>query len=347
VVTIGRLFTRRGDIARHIFPIAVFDLVRYSHYIAGRPTNIAILSTLLIGVDMISTTLVALIAPSFVVGISLIEACWLAWKNRNTDARFQWHEVWLSLADLAGRKLLAFLPLSLATPIFALAWEHRIFTVTLDSALMVILLFVGQEFCYYWYHRCSHRIRFFWATHAVHHSPNQLTLSSAYRLGWTGKITGSAMFFAPLVWLGVRPEVVLATLSLNLLYQFWLHNEWMPKLGWLEYVLNTPSAHRVHHASNATYLDANYGGVLIVFDRLFGTYVEERDDEPCRYGLTTPTHSCNPFVVELEHWMSLARDMKSSPDPWTALAYVFHPPGWRHDGEGETTEALRERARIG
>lgn len=294
---------------------------------------------------MESLTRIALYASLFVVGASLIEAWVLSRKNRNSATPLDWHEVWLSLADMVGRKLLALLPLSLATPIFAFAWEHRIHTVTIDSALAVFLLFIGQEFFYYWYHRASHRIRFFWATHAVHHSPNQLTLASAYRLGWTGKLTGSAMFFAPLVWLGLRPEVVLATLSINLLYQFWLHNTWMPKLGWLEYVFNTPSAHRVHHASNVNYLDANYGGVLIVFDRLFGTYLEERAEEPCRYGLVTPTRSHNPLVVEFEHWVSLARDVGSAKDVSSAVSYVLRPPGWRADGASETTEDLRRQAR--
>ncbi|RDU97253.1 sterol desaturase family protein [Trinickia dinghuensis] len=296
---------------------------------------------------MNTSTQISLVATSFVVGVSLIEACWLTWKNRRTDTPFQWYEVWLSLVDMIGRKLLAFLPLSLAAPVFAFAWAHRIHTVTLDSVLTLLLLFVGQEFCYYWYHRASHRIRFFWATHAVHHSPNQLTLSSAYRLGWTAKLTGSAVFFTPLVWLGVRPEVVLAVLSLNLLYQFWLHTTWVPKLGWLEYVINTPSSHRVHHASNTAYLDANFGGVLIVFDRLFGTYVEERKEEPCRYGLTTPMTSANPLVVELSQWVYIARDLKSARSLRTALGYLLLPPGWRPDGSGDTTEALRQRAKAG
>lgn len=157
---------------------------------------------------------------------------------------------------------------------------------------------------------------------------------------------GAAMFFTPLVWLGVRPEAVLAILSFNLMYQFWLHNTWMPKLGWLEYVFNTPSAHRVHHASNLDYLDANYGGVLIVFDRLFGTYVAERADEPCRFGLVTPTRSRNPFVVELEHWASLARDVATARDAWTAIRFVLLPPGWRPDSQGETTEELRRRSLV-
>lgn len=287
---------------------------------------------------------ITLFATAFVVSVSLVEACFLARKARQQGKAYPWHEIGLSLVDMIGRKLMVLLPLSLATPIFAFAWDHRLFTVEINSALAVLLLFIGQEFCYYWYHRASHRIRFFWATHAVHHSPNELTLGTAYRLGWTGKITGTAVFFAPLVFLGVRPEVVLATLSLNLLYQFWLHTTWIPKLGWLEYVFNTPSAHRVHHASNVDYLDANYGGVLILFDRLFGTYVEEREDEPCRFGLVHPTTTHNPIVNQFEHWVSLFRDMARAGSVWNAIGYVIMPPGWSHDGNGETTESLRRQA---
>ncbi len=290
---------------------------------------------------MLTTEKIAYFVMAFIVTVSLVEGVILWRRRRGTSNPYSWKEVWLSLGDLAGRNLSVLLPLSLATPVFHFAWEHRLFTVTLNSALMVFLLFIGQEFCYYWYHRASHRIRFFWATHAVHHSPNQMSLASAYRLGWTGKITGSAVFFAPLVWLGVRPEVVLATLSANLLYQFWLHNDWMPKLGWLEYVFNTPSAHRVHHASNIDYLDANYGGVLIIFDRLFGTYVEERADEPVRYGLVHPSTTANPIVNQFEHWVSLFRDMAKSAKPWHVIGYLMMPPGWEPDGKGTTTENLR------
>ncbi|VXC71243.1 Fatty acid hydroxylase [Burkholderia sp. 8Y] len=290
---------------------------------------------------------VSLYVLVIVLAASMIEAIWLSRKHKGTKKAFDWHEVWISLTDLVGRKLLAFVPLSLATPFFAFAWEHRIHTVTANTPLTVFLLFIGMEFCYYWYHRASHTVRFFWATHAVHHSPNQLTLSSAYRLGWTSKITGAALFFTPLVWLGLKPEVVLAALSINLLYQFWLHATWIPKLGWLEYVFNTPSAHRVHHASNAAYLDANFGGVLVIFDRLFGTYVEERADEPCRYGLTTPTTSHNPIVVQTEHWASLAKDVFRAKSVSQAIGFVLRPPGWLPDGEGETTEALQKRSQSG
>lgn len=142
----------------------------------------------------------------------------------------------------------------------------------------------------------------------------------------------------------MRPEIVAAAISINLLYQFWIHTTWIPRLGWLEYVINTPSAHRVHHASNVEYLDANFGGVLIVFDRLFGTYVAERNDLPCRYGLVTPTTSRNPLVVEFEHWRSLVRDVLTTRSLGTALGYLLRPPGWRPDGDGDSTEALRRRS---
>ncbi|MCA3186998.1 MULTISPECIES: sterol desaturase family protein [unclassified Cupriavidus] len=289
---------------------------------------------------------VTLLATGIIVAASMVEAAFLARRARQQGKTYPWHEMGLSLVDMIGRKLMAFLPLSLAAPIFALAWQHRIFTVEINSALAVLLLFIGQEFCYYWYHRASHRIRFFWATHAVHHSPNELTLGTAYRLGWTGKITGTAIFFAPLVFLGVRPEVVLATLSLNLLYQFWLHTTWIPKLGWFEYVFNTPSAHRVHHASNVDYLDANYGGVLIIFDRLFGTYVAERGEEPCRFGLVHPTTTHNPLVNQFEHWISLGKDMMASGNLPSAVGYLLMPPGWAPNGQGTTTEELRQRHKL-
>jgi sterol desaturase/sphingolipid hydroxylase (fatty acid hydroxylase superfamily) len=202
----------------------------------------------------------------------------------------------------------------------------------LDTWQAILMLFIGQEFCYYWFHRASHRIRWFWGNHSVHHSPNELNLSAAYRTGMFAKLIGSPIFFVPMVWLGFLPQVVMATLSLNLLYQFWIHATWIPKLGWLEYVFNTPSAHRVHHASNTEYLDANFGGVLIVFDRLFGTYVEEREDLPCRYGLTKPITSYNPLRVEFAEWISLAKDLRNARSVKAVLGYLFMPPGWQPDG---------------
>ena len=259
---------------------------------------------------------------------------------------YDWRESLASFVIAVGQRLIGVLAAALLWPLFAWVHGHRLFTVNVASPGGVIALFLGVEFFYYWEHRLSHRVRWLWATHSVHHSPERLNLSAAYRLGWTSLLSGIPLFLVPMMWLGFPPTAVLAMTALNLLYQFWLHTTWVPKLGWLEYVFNTPSAHRVHHASNVDYLDANYGGVLIVFDRLFGTYVEERADEPCRYGLVTPTTSRNPFVVEFEHWATLIRDVFTAKSVWIAINHVIQPPGWLPDGGGETTEELRRKGKA-
>lgn len=220
-------------------------------------------------------------------------------------------------------------PASLAGPLIGLAWRHRLATIPLNGYASFAVLFLGQELCYYWYHRAAHRVRWFWASHAVHHSTNGFNLGAAYRFGWTGRLAGSTLFFVPMIWLGFQPASVFAALSVNLLYQFFIHIEWAPKLGWLEFVLNTPSHHRVHHAANRDYLDANYGGVLIVFDRLFGTLVVERDDLPCRYGLVEPLTSNNPIKIAWHEWLSILRDLRGARSWRDVLGYVFGPPGWR------------------
>lgn len=240
--------------------------------------------------------------------------------------RYDWRAFAATLADVVGRRAVDALGLSLAAPLLLWAHAHRLTTIELDDVAAFAALFVGVEFCYYWHHRAAHRVRWFWATHCVHHSPNELTLAAALRLGWTGQLSGAALFFAPLVWLGFAPMAVLAAVALNLLYQFWLHATWIPKLGPLERVLNTPSHHRVHHACNPSYLDCNYGGVLIVFDRLFGTFVAERADEPPRYGLTTPMRSHNPLRIELHEWLALASDLAAARGWREHLITVFGPP---------------------
>ena len=278
-----------------------------------------------------------LVALPGVLVLSLVEA-WVLSRRQAYD----WKAMAVSIGDLFLRTAVGiFLPLSIVAPLIALAWQHRIATIALDSWQAVALLFFTQEFCYYWYHRAAHRVRWFWCNHAVHHSPNELNLAAAYRIGMLGKLTGVGLFFLPMVWLGFAPRVVFATLTLNLLYQFWIHATWIPKLGWMEYVFNTPSAHRVHHAANLDYLDANYGGVLIVFDRLFGSYRPERADLPCRYGLVQPLRSYNLLQVEFNEWRKLGRDLLGARSAGAVLGYLAMPPGWQPDGRGMTTEDMR------
>jgi sterol desaturase/sphingolipid hydroxylase (fatty acid hydroxylase superfamily) len=194
----------------------------------------------------------------------------------------------------------------------ALIWQHRILTIPLDQWWAILLLFLGIEFCYYWYHRAAHEIRWLWATHAVHHSARHLNLSAAYRLGWTGWLSGNFLFFLPLCWLGFHPITVTLGLAVNLTYQFWVHTELIPKLGWVEGVFNTPSHHRVHHAANPEYIDRNYGGVLIIFDRWFGTFTAERSDLRPIYGLTHPLRSYNPMTIVLYEWHRLFQDLSKA-----------------------------------
>jgi sterol desaturase/sphingolipid hydroxylase (fatty acid hydroxylase superfamily) len=280
------------------------------------------------------------VALPVVVLVSLVEALVLSRRQA-----YDWRATAVSLFDLVARVgIQIIVPLSIAAPVFYLAYTHRLFNIPLDNATAFFTLFIGQEFCYYWFHRAAHRVRWFWCNHAVHHSPNDLNLSAAYRIGMIGRLTGNGVFYAPLVWLGFPGKIVFAMLSLNLLYQFWIHATWIPKLGWLEGIINTPSAHRVHHAANLDYLDANYGGVLLVFDRLFGTYKPERDDLPCRYGLVTALTTYNPLRIEFHQWTQLARDLAKARSLRAVLGYLFMPPGWSPDGNGTTTEDLRRRA---
>jgi sterol desaturase/sphingolipid hydroxylase (fatty acid hydroxylase superfamily) len=277
-------------------------------------------------------------------GAVILEGLVLHYKYGNYDWRATGATIVNSLIRFGVQVAL---PMSLAVPIFALASEYRLTTIAINGVLAFVILFVMHEFFHYWAHRASHRIRWFWANHAVHHSSNQMSLAAAMRLGSFGRLMGIAAFHAPLVWLGFPKEAVLATLSLTLMYEFWIHAPWIPRLGWLEYVLNTPSSHRVHHAANLDYLDKNYGGVLIIFDRLFGTYVAEKEDVEIRYGLVEPELSNNPITIEFVEWRKLLKDLLEARSLRAVLGYLFMPPGWRPDGQHQTTEALRERESQG
>ena len=269
------------------------------------------------------------------IAIATLEALFLALVMRKN---YNWRAYFASLADALGREYIvaSFLTISLAAPIIGFAYRHRLFTIPLDTTAAVVVLVIGQDFCYYWFHRASHRIRWFWATHAIHHSSNELNLGASFRFGWTGRLTGSSVFYVPMIWLGFAPGPVFIALGFNLLYQFWIHTEWIPKLGWLEYVLNTPSHHRVHHAANAEYLDRNYGGILIVWDRMFGSFVSERDDIPCRYGLVKPLLSNNPFVIGFHEWAALLRDAWRARSWRERLMCVIGPPAPHPDADRST-----------
>ncbi|MCX7892446.1 MAG: sterol desaturase family protein [Burkholderiales bacterium] len=291
---------------------------------------------------MLTLGTLPLVVIPIVVATAALEGVALARRR----GRYDWRAFGVSVADLVGRQLLLLAPISLAAPFLAAAYEHRIVTVPLDTGWGLAILVLGQELCYYWLHRASHEVRWFWASHQVHHSPNELNLAAAFRVGWTGRASGVLIFYLPLAFLGFDPVAIYVVHTLNLLYQFWLHADWIPKLGPLEWVLNTPAHHRVHHAANPEYLDANYGGILIVWDRLFGTFVAERPGVAMRFGQVKPVTTYNLLAIEFGEWTAMLRDLTRA-DGWRErLARIFAHPAWRPDGQGLTAANLR-RARRG
>lgn len=186
--------------------------------------------------------------------------------------------------------------------------------------------FVAVEFTYYWFHRASHSIRWMWATHAVHHSASELVLPSAIRLGWTELFSLGWLFFAALMFAGFPPLLVVTLLSLNLLYQFPLHTEAVGRLGPLEWILNTPSHHRAHHSNNPGWIDCNFGGVTILFDRMFGTFRAEPRGGGLTYGLVHPLLSRNPIRIALHEWHRMFKEMGAASGALARLRIAIGQP---------------------
>jgi len=203
-----------------------------------------------------------------------------------------------------------------------------------------VLLFLADDLAYYWFHRVSHESRVFWASHVVHHSSRHYNLSTALRQTWVPMTY--LPFWLPLLLVGFAPWMVLLAQAWSLIYQFWIHTERVRRLPrFLEAVLNTPSHHRVHHGANEVYLDRNYGGILIVWDRLFGTY--EPEGERVRYGLTTNIETFNPVNVAFHEYIDLWGDVRRARTWRTRLGLALHGPGWRPPEEPELEVSASSR----
>ncbi|MGB0837941.1 MAG: sterol desaturase family protein [Flavobacteriaceae bacterium] len=239
-----------------------------------------------------------------------------------------------------GNVFIGILAKSFTYGFLLLCYQFRLFEIPFTWWAW-ILVFFAEDFTYYWQHRIGHESRFFWASHVVHHSSKKYNLSTAVRQTWTGAFTG---FFFPawMALLGFHPLMIVTQGSISLLYQYWIHTEMIHKLPkWFEFIFNTPSHHRVHHGTNPQYLDRNHAGILIIWDRIFGTF--EPEVEKPVYGLVENLQTHNLFVVAFKEWAGLFRDMfTKAKNPWQALQYMFKPPGWRHDGTGKLSEDLRK-----
>lgn len=206
-----------------------------------------------------------------------------------------------------------------------LSWVHSFAPMVWNESILTWLLtYVVVDFVFYWHHRMHHEVRIGWAGHVNHHSSQYYNLSTALRQGWTELVT-QIPFYLPLAFLGIPVHMILGCLAINLLYQFWIHTELIRTLGPLEFVMNTPSHHRVHHGSNDRYIDRNYAGTFIVWDRLFGSF--ELESEPVVYGIKHNLTSYNPLIVAFHEWQEMLRDVRLSRSWKGRWACVFGSPG--------------------
>jgi len=222
-------------------------------------------------------------------------------------------------------------------------WVYQYRLIDFDwqsSVISLLAAYILVDFAYYWYHRAIHEVRFGWAAHVTHHSSEYFNIGTALRASFADAPM-EPLFILPLALLGIDPVVLVGTLSLNHLYQYWLHTQHVPKLGVLEWFMNTPSHHRVHHGRNIQYCDRNLGGTFIVFDRMFGTFAEE--EEPVDYGLRHQLHSRYLLWVIFHEWVAIFRDIRRARNLREAFCYTFGPPGWAPDGQSESTRVIRQR----
>jgi sterol desaturase/sphingolipid hydroxylase (fatty acid hydroxylase superfamily) len=264
--------------------------------------------------------------PAFGLVVLLFAVIEMVWRRR-AGRGYDFGSLGGNLGVMLGRGVTSLLTGGIIATVQFAVFALAPFQWSIDDWRTWVVGFFVLEFFYYWQHRFSHTIRWLWTSHAVHHSANEFTLPAAFRLGWTAAISGGWVVLLPMALIGFHPLVIGALLVVNLRYQYFLHTEAVGKLGPLEWVFNTPSHHRVHHGSNPEYLDTNFGGVLIVFDRLFGTFVEEREDTPVVYGLTKPVTSNNPFVIAFHEWGNLWNDLKRARTPAQVLTAMFGRPG--------------------
>lgn len=275
-------------------------------------------------------------------------------KNFGDKNLYKWKDLVSSLTIGTGSAVVAALTKTVAAIlIFTVAYE--LFNPEVDGVrtnifgwqsfgyvwYVWIVCMLLDDFAYYWFHRQNHMVRFFWAAHIVHHSSDNFNLGTAVRNGWF-TIIYKPFFYVWIVILGFPPEMLLVCLGIESLWQFQLHTKYVPKLGFLEKFINTHTMHQVHHAKNIEYMDKNHGGILNVFDRMFGTWKELDESIDIEYGVTSPPNSYNIWTILSHEYKNIWADMKKSTNWWHKFKYCFGPPGWSHDGSTMTIKQIRE-----
>jgi sterol desaturase/sphingolipid hydroxylase (fatty acid hydroxylase superfamily) len=276
--------------------------------------------------------------PGFIL-LVLIE---MIWARAKAPEKYEPRDTLISLGMGVGSNVAGLLTGSLVVALYFAIHPYRLLDIGWQWWAWG-LCFVLDDMAYYWFHRFAHRVRWMWASHVNHHSSQHYNLSTALRQTWTGTIALGFLFRMPLVLIGFHPAMIFFCVGLNLIYQFWFHTEAIHKCPrWFEAVMNTPSHHRVHHATNPLYLDKNYAGVFIVWDKMFGTFQPELDGTRIHYGIVKQLGSFNLLWVAFHEWIGIAKDVWNA--PWgSKFGYVWRPPGWSHDGSRDTSDTIRER----
>ena len=246
-------------------------------------------------------------------------------------SRYEWRDYWTSIS-LGTIKLVMLGVCGLfVVVLFAKVYEHRIFTLDPLMWWTWALLFFADDFCYYCYHRVAHRVRLFWTEHVNHHSSEYYNLGTALRQSTLEPLYGF-IYWLPLAWIGFHPAAIAVQAGVNLLYQFWIHTEVIGRMGWFEKIFNTPSHHRVHHGTNGIYIDKNYAGILIIWDKLFGTFQEERADVPVKYGLVENIHTYRLDKVIFHEFAHMLREAWNAKNWRHKLGWIFRGPEWTPNG---------------
>lgn len=261
--------------------------------------------------------------PGFIL-LLLAELILNAYDQRNL---YETKDTLSSLTMGLGNVIIGIWGKLLVLGTYYLLYQIRIFTLGWDWYIWIFAFF-ADDFSYYWFHRKSHEIRYFWASHVVHHSSQKYNLSTALRQTWTGNLTGAFIFWIWMPLIGFHPLMVMTMQSISLIYQFWIHTETVGKLPRpIEYIFNTPSHHRVHHGSDPIYIDKNHGGILIIWDRIFGTFQPEIFRPT--YGLTRNINTYNPIKIAFHEWIDIFHNLRNAKSVKEAFLYTFGRPGWK------------------
>ena len=270
------------------------------------------------------------------IALIVVEVLINAKKNLNL---YQFKDSAANITMGLGSVVIGLLTKTFAFFVFLWIYQFRLFEIP-NTWWMWGLLLLADDVTFYWYHRSAHEIRFFWAAHVQHHSSEHMNFSVALRQSW-GEPFIKFLFYMWLPFIGFNPVYILIMQSISLVYQFFPHTKLVGKLGPIEWIFNSPSHHRVHHATQVQYLDKNHAGILIIWDRMFGTF--QKEIEVPIYGITENINSFSPLKIASHEYISLWQDIRRAKKFSDKINYLIKPPGWSHDGENRTSKELQRQ----